>query len=491
MKDIAMLNGAPVEIHGHCRVDYTDPVTGKVLERVEGNNHVFVDQFMSYNWQETALQSMLLLTNGDADLDTDVPLIPGSGIGYGTIGSQATGLWQGSYRSSDSFYNRIGANKVTNMYVYDFLHTQIGDKIRYVGLTANRAVGVGTAPFIYRWARDNYNGIVDIERKKLYYDFTVTLSSNQGGNGTILCRSIGQSRDDVAQTFNLFDAAERPDYYSFNGYQTTWGYDYENQYLVLKLMRYRRGERYYNKDGSGSRYWYKYYYRDDIYVFSTEDGSLVKHFTYINDLYDDEHETTNSSWQYLYGHDASGFGYMRLYGDILYFFSKYNPQYSSVNAWQCVLYKYDITMGDVSSEVITSFVHPNGTNYNPIKMWGQRAYFYKGLFWGQYRETSRGTSYDAYGMDCMPMYDVYSESVYSWEGDYTYPSYGSRCNSWVIQKGLTNVYRKTWWRKDGDGAVQMRPVNPFAYTAYKLPSDAPDRPENSAVTIAYGLTINW
>lgn len=32
---------------------------------------------------------------------------------------------------------------------------------------------------------------------------------------------------------------------------------------------------------------------------------------------------------------------------------------------------------------------------------------------------------------------------------------------------------------------------PFAYTAYKLPSDAPERPENSAVTIAYGLTINW
>lgn len=28
------------ELHGHCRVDYTDPITGKVLERVEGDNHV-------------------------------------------------------------------------------------------------------------------------------------------------------------------------------------------------------------------------------------------------------------------------------------------------------------------------------------------------------------------------------------------------------------------------------------------------------------------
>ena len=39
------------ELHGHCRVDYTDPITGKVLERVEGDNHVFMDQFMAQDFQ--------------------------------------------------------------------------------------------------------------------------------------------------------------------------------------------------------------------------------------------------------------------------------------------------------------------------------------------------------------------------------------------------------------------------------------------------------
>lgn len=72
------------ELHGHCRVDYTDPITGKVLERVEGDNHVFMDQFMAQDFQGQALSAALLITNGEQSLDTDLPYLPGTPIGYGT-----------------------------------------------------------------------------------------------------------------------------------------------------------------------------------------------------------------------------------------------------------------------------------------------------------------------------------------------------------------------------------------------------------------------
>ena len=101
LKNFLLQEKNNLDAHGHCRIDYTDPLTGKVLERVEGDNHVFVDQFVN-NFQNTALRSTLLLTDGKSDLDTDFPWIPGNPIGYGNIDSSATGIYLGSYRSVDS-----------------------------------------------------------------------------------------------------------------------------------------------------------------------------------------------------------------------------------------------------------------------------------------------------------------------------------------------------------------------------------------------------
>lgn len=136
MLDRALLQGRDFDAQGHCRVDYTDPVTGKVLERIEGDNHVFIDQFTCSGFQ--GFQPMLLLSNGDVSYDADVPMIPGMPTGYGVVGSSATGTLQGGYRSVDSFNNRISRSGVTFQYVYDFLSTQIPLPINYVGLTGHQ-----------------------------------------------------------------------------------------------------------------------------------------------------------------------------------------------------------------------------------------------------------------------------------------------------------------------------------------------------------------
>lgn len=133
MRDLSQLNGRAVDAHGHCRIDYTDPITGKVLERIEGDNHVFVNQFSTSLFQNQMPNATMLLTSGDIGLDTSLPYIPGIPCGYGDINSTATGIYRGAYRSTDSFLNRVSLNHVSNMYVYDFLSTQIPRKINYVG----------------------------------------------------------------------------------------------------------------------------------------------------------------------------------------------------------------------------------------------------------------------------------------------------------------------------------------------------------------------
>ena len=69
---------------------------------------------------------------------------------------------------------------------------------------------------------------------------------------------------------------------------------------------------------------------------------------------------------------------------------------------------------------------------------------------------------------------------------------GSYANDTSLSSVIA-VDSKTWNVNPylgGDDRVAKASM-PFAYTAYQLPSDAPVRPANSAVTIAYGLEIKW
>ena len=477
------------ELHGHCRVDYTDPITGKVLERVEGDNHVFMDQFMAQDFQGQALSAALLITNGEQSLDTDLPYLPGTPIGYGTPSSEATGIYQGSFRSVDSYRNRITQQGITNLYVYDFLTTQIPDTIRYVGLTAAGQTGVNTTPFTYRWPRNKCDGIYDIERKIMLYRGTCSLSDSAGGDGQLYIYKITNEPTEVAKQIDLFALCEKPDNYwptidgwsnYTQGYQATWGYDYENQTIVLKLMRYciRR------------RYDYVTYYSDDFWVISKDGSEVVKHFQYKWNT--EERTDTSSSWKKDY-HFWTGNGfpaYTRLYGDKLYAFSRTAPnnqdaQYNNV----FYVYQYDITTGDISYERYNT-----GHNAShPLMTTEYTLYCYKGYTFASCNNNRYNANYGFTStlMGVCPMYDVYTDDFYTNCPVANY--YYSDDGSYLIEKGQTSVYGKTWNVKppiSSDDSIAKASM-PFAYTAYQLPSDAPVRPANSAVTIAYGLEIKW
>ena len=517
MFDLSKLRGAPLKAKGHVRIDYKDPITGKVLERIEGDNHVFVNQFFATSFQTQNLAATLLLTDGQAALDTDLPWIPGKPIGYAEPNSAASGLFHGAYRASDSYINRITQNGVESLYVYDFLTSQIPDPIRYVGLTGAYRVGHGTTPFQYRWPRDNFAGIYDVERKRLLYNGTCSLSSAAGGDGTLYIDVLKNESGAAGQRINLFSLCDSPDNYwavdegqteDTRGYFATWGYDYENQRIVLKLTRYFL--EHWREYVSGSyRYYYTYKFRDDFWTISIDGSEVYQHFSYswnaIENCYSGSSDWKGSSWQYYYHFWTGDYApnYCRLYGDKLYGFSQLKEDYTRESSRVALyIYKYDITTGE-----ITWSRYSGGDRWFVTEA-ASKLYCYKGYTWGQgyYGDTSefqyQGTRvYTNWGvavdfMGTIPMYDVYTDSVYTScpviENSRPYDDY------YLIEKGQTNVYGNTWNLKPLITTNTFYPDNnratmtlPFAYTAYKLPADAPVRPENSAVTIAYGLSITW
>lgn len=495
MRDLSQLNGHAVDAHGHCRIDYTDPITGKVLERIEGDNHVFVNQFSTSLFQNQMPNATMLLTSGDIGLDTSLPYIPGIPCGYGDINSTATGIYRGAYRSTDSFLNRVSLNHVSNMYVYDFLSTQIPRKINYVGLTGQHGSGASYAPFMYKWTRANWCGMFDIKENVLYYGADVSLSSDVGGTGTIRIKMRHNVPDGTEKVIDLFDLCDRPDNSQYQnidqpnpdksynrtskGYYAIWGYDPDNKHLCLKLTRYSAIYRteYYN---NSTHYFYVWGYRDDIWVFDEEGTQVINHYTH---AWQTDNEVTGSSWQWYYGF-WSGHGYMLLKNETLIGISNMSQTYSYGGREDGNLYihKYDIALGDKScdqTELLSS---------EYLTLYGDRAYYYGQYFWGQGQYSSYQWTQPTF-MRMGPMYDSENDQIYSYNaGGANYRSaYG------LIEVGQTNIFKKLWNYRDPSSSENYtgQPLVPFAYTAYKLPSDAPERPENSAVTIAYGLTINW
>ena len=83
MKEIARLHNRPLEAEGRVRIDLTDPLTGRVVDRREGKNHVFT-QYLERS-QLTQLNSIkTVLTDFTGTLDTTIPFLPGHIIGWGT-----------------------------------------------------------------------------------------------------------------------------------------------------------------------------------------------------------------------------------------------------------------------------------------------------------------------------------------------------------------------------------------------------------------------
>lgn len=508
MNDLSRLDGRVVQAKGRCRIDYTDPVTGKVLERIEGDNHVFTGQFCSASFQSSAFRSHLLLTDGAAALDTDLPWIPGWPVGYGLIGAEASGIYRGAYRSTASSPEVVTKSGVKGTYVYDFLPTQIPGPIGYIGLSGNYGVYAATAPFRYKWPVQSFSGIYDIARRLRFALFDATLPSEANGDGsvTVEIRTIVPpgSLETQSCTFQLFDLLGRPEdvwpertytsgnntynYSQTKSYAFRMGYDCENQRVVLWLTRCC-----YYYHGS-SNYDYFVEMKDDVWALSldasTQEAAVCNHY---------EHEWTAAeltqgsgskytAWYYYHPANLSGTSYsphyFRFYNGIIYAFTTVPENDRHEIRSNIRIIKYSPVSGTFSESALA--VSDGYTN-----VCGAQLFCYKGYTW----PNAQTCSLSGNNFDVVPMYNVYDETVYA-TAPTAYAGSSGNGYSRFLEKGILSAYPDTWTLQpstnENDWADRIYvPTMPFAYTAYKVPSDAPARPANSAVTVSYELTVNW
>ena len=135
MKDYMKLPVAAKAAEGKVRIDYTDPVTGRVLERIEGKNHVFADSLLVTDVLGYVASIPLAVTDYRSTLRTEFPFAPGNLLGYGVPGQGSSGEIQGSFRASDSILRKLTKESLYNKFVYDFTPNQLAGDIGTVSLT--------------------------------------------------------------------------------------------------------------------------------------------------------------------------------------------------------------------------------------------------------------------------------------------------------------------------------------------------------------------
>lgn len=127
------------QMNGKVRIDLTDPITGKVKERVEGKNLVFRDAILTANGGDwvTPISSMNtnLMDYGD-DIDPNMPFALGNTIAYGRPSTGSSGITRGAYNAANQLLAAMTLEKVRWKFQYDFTTAQANTgTIRTVNIT--------------------------------------------------------------------------------------------------------------------------------------------------------------------------------------------------------------------------------------------------------------------------------------------------------------------------------------------------------------------
>ena len=136
----------PHHAAGKWCLDFTDPITGKIKNRVMDHNHVFPDSLFSgagYDWVNTVSAAWLCLNDSTAAIDTTFPYMFGSTVGYGIPSNAASGLYRGAYSAANQVLASITVDSVRWKFQYDFDTTQANDvAIGTIGLTHQYSSGL-------------------------------------------------------------------------------------------------------------------------------------------------------------------------------------------------------------------------------------------------------------------------------------------------------------------------------------------------------------
>lgn len=437
MKDKIILPDIAFNATGKCTLQYTDPDTGKVMFETSGNNHVFIKQVTgTTGFQGTALRADLLLCQGGYDPGNDLPVIPGDPIGYGRVGEDGTGLFRGTYRTADSYYNKKSLAKVSNKYVYDFLPNQALGRADWIGLTSALEAGRSDVSWSPPHMMD-----APTQTYKAYNcetgDFFLTETS---GNKLYLIH---------ANTFT--DTAERRVMLSELG---TWYsgtakvcVDAINN-RVYVLVAY--------KTSSSGLVQYKC-------VLMKEDLSGVESVSTV---------TSGGSYIEMGYHGGAADGKARWVDG------------TSTSAF----YIYTL---DLETMTCTSKIMQPPTNKNYLLFDPYTIHVYRNFIWyaPRYFYNNGGVFAEAQGtyfVYTAPMVDVATGEVSTMMPPRPYPTryyYQYRC-------GLSpyKAFSGQWVSYSYTGAT---PTINTAYTKYHVPEETPDRPEGMGMTVTYELEIEW
>jgi hypothetical protein len=96
-------------VKGTVSIEYSDPITGKIRERIRKKNHIFADAFRCANWSNVltnTLRPQLFLTDDNTPPSDLFPFLRGNIIGWLQQGQAAEGLRRGNFNSYESWNNR-------------------------------------------------------------------------------------------------------------------------------------------------------------------------------------------------------------------------------------------------------------------------------------------------------------------------------------------------------------------------------------------------
>ena len=449
MKEKSALPLGKAQGRGRVSIRYTDAVTGRVLREVCGENHVFTPQFAgTTGFQATALKADLLLTQGgsipDGDAESPMPFIPGTPIGYGRPGAEGTGLYRGTYRSAESWYNQTTRNGVSSKYVYDFLPTQALGRVDWVGLTAALGSGASEPAFDTPWTEfSSAVRVYDCERGVYYRAGMSTVDSLYHVKLYIMdCFS-----DSAERSVDLTDLA------GLTAFRTG--------------SSYPRTARVFLEQGGGAVY---------VLFRGTPAGTTTAVYKAVKVCADGAEVL--GQWditggvEYLYATTAPG----GALNDQLWWMVP-SSGYLGYTRYTCDLAAGTITAVEIGLE-----------GSGNLLRWDEGvAYVYGSCFWYPRRDayTPADDGYSGYFLYGSPLFDMSSRAVHGLVPPSTMEKSPALCH---VGLSPITACRGQWIKT----LYSSHTANlPFAYTCYRLPEGTEDRPEGSAMTVAYELDITW
>ena len=128
-------------VRGFVTIEYRDPTTGKVREKIEDENHVFGNSFKCGFWSNMLIQTardIFFVTDDNTPPSDDLPYLRGNIIGWGRNVVGGTNVRQGAFVAGES--QPMGADIGEGLgrrfrYVFDFTPTQLLEGIGSFGFT--------------------------------------------------------------------------------------------------------------------------------------------------------------------------------------------------------------------------------------------------------------------------------------------------------------------------------------------------------------------